>query len=1551
MKKLYFLVLMLLASTLFTAHAQTQKYSFTKTCKNLNVKDIVINQETYKTIQQTGHQFYKNAKIYDKTHGIIRVKDDPHARENFERRMLINPLTKTIPQNIREKELSWATSAQSRLQSRLKSASYSWEQKGPYNVGGRTRALAADIKNQSIILAGGVTGGLWRTTDNGANWTRVTEMDVHPSVTAIAQDPRDGQTNTWYYTTGERKGSAGGGGAFYKGNGVFKSSDNGQTWVNLSATTSEISKFDSNFDFCWNITVDPTNGDVYVAAHGGIFRSQDGGESWNEVLTSSKSSVTDIICTETGVKYATMNSIGDKGGIYRSTSGNLEEWIAITPSQFPADYERIVLDYAPSNSKVVYFLAETPNSGFQGHSLWKLTYDNATGANWKDRSSNIPARKEGDRDVSGYKSQGSYNMVIKVAPDDENMVFIGGTNLHRSDDGFSSTDKTYWVGGYSPKNNVSQYINHHPDVHALFFKPNSSELLCGHDGGVSLTTNFKTLPASASDDTPVDWEDLNHGYQTTQSYTLAINQDKTNSLEIMSGFQDNGTWYAKNPSSTSEWEEANSGDGAYCAISDYNGYYLSSSQNGRVSVEYSDGGWARLDPEGASGVLFINPFILDENNSNILFYSGGNYVWRNSDFTEISKGDYAPATINWEKMEISKASGTVTYMESSVSPANILYYGTSNGKVYRIDKSNSTFAKQTEITGNEMPDGYISSIDSDPSDANKVIVSFSNYEVNSVFYSENAGQSWVNISGNLEENGDPTGNGPSVRTVAIQKLGDKTIYYSGTSTGLYKTENLDDNNTQWEQIGNNVIGNTVVSMVKVRRDGTVVAATHGNGVFAFKTDMESSIPIANFTTSNDTIQIGESVQFLDRSIGKITNWEWTINGVSNTNYTTEHPGNITFPNPGTFSISLKVNNENGENTKIIEKCVTVKSIQADFIADATIANINEGVNFTDKSTGNVTSWKWSFPGATTETSQEQNPSNITYTQAGKYTVSLEISDKDFSDKKVKTEYIQVIDPDDNSDETLSNIEDENNLTVYNLTGTNSGPITGHNNLKMAAFAEKFTIKNPNLNAVKSIQISPSEMQSQSSNPNIRITIWDAGDKPGDVLYFEDIPFSKMQKGVFNEIVFESPVALKNNSFYAGFQIFYENPVDSFAVHNEIFSSDLENTAFLKMDGQWSGFADIFGADCNTSLAIKAVACKKYISADFTADVVFLNEGDQVNFSNKSSESATSWNWSFPGANQESSSEQNPSGIIYSQTGKYDVTLEVSDGTYTDKIIKKEFITIQDPNNFEDDLLYNVDNEGDLTVYSFNDNKGFATGHNAYEIQYYAEKFKITNNNLNAVKSVHLFPAEIVIKSSDPKISIIIWEGQNKPEKEIFKQEVKLIDLKNRQYNEIILDHPVMLSGKTFFAGFQVYYTTPADSLAIANQKFNSERQNTAYIMNEGTWHTFPELMGDEAITSLAIKAGVGYTKVLAVEGNLNKPQIKKLEIFPNPMQQQATVRFPNENNNTYRLVVVDASGRVVRIIENITNNNITINREQLKSGIHIINLEGEKIYRGKLLVK
>ena len=202
-----------------------------------------------------------------------KVKDDPNARIEFEIQKLINPQTGLIPQNIRAKELAFAKQLES-TNGRITplDGSTVWDRRGPYNVGGRTRALAVDSRNEDIILAGGVSGGMWRSTDQGSTWTKVLAVSEIQSVTCIAQDPTT--PDTWYYGTGERSGnSASGSGAFFLGDGIYKSTDNGVTWNVLASTVDGDPETitSDGFELVNEIVVDPTNGDVYAATYYGIF--------------------------------------------------------------------------------------------------------------------------------------------------------------------------------------------------------------------------------------------------------------------------------------------------------------------------------------------------------------------------------------------------------------------------------------------------------------------------------------------------------------------------------------------------------------------------------------------------------------------------------------------------------------------------------------------------------------------------------------------------------------------------------------------------------------------------------------------------------------------------------------------------------------------------------------------------------------------------------------------------------------------------------------------------------------------------------------------------------------------------------------------------------------------------------------------------------------------------------------------------------------------------------------------------------------------------------
>ncbi len=239
-------------------------------------------------------------------------KNSPIGRAEFERMRLSDPKTGKIPENIRMRELALASNLP-KESGRRSSNALSFNHAGPYNFGGRTRAIAIDKSNPSVYLAGGVSGGLWRSTDEGTNWTRVTGSNTQPAVSSIAQDTRSGKTNTWYYGSGETVGNSASKSfsANYRGSGMYKSTDSGVTW-NLISSTQALTHKSSMWDAIFNIAVDVSRNDsdiIYAAIERHIMRSNNGGTSWTPVITaSSQSSFGDIVITSTGVLYATISN-------------------------------------------------------------------------------------------------------------------------------------------------------------------------------------------------------------------------------------------------------------------------------------------------------------------------------------------------------------------------------------------------------------------------------------------------------------------------------------------------------------------------------------------------------------------------------------------------------------------------------------------------------------------------------------------------------------------------------------------------------------------------------------------------------------------------------------------------------------------------------------------------------------------------------------------------------------------------------------------------------------------------------------------------------------------------------------------------------------------------------------------------------------------------------------------------------------------------------------------------------------------------------------------
>ncbi|MGW8121098.1 T9SS type A sorting domain-containing protein [Roseivirga echinicomitans] len=767
--------------------------------------------------------------LNDKSEEGEAESENPAKRLEYEMSMLRNPNTGKIPFDMRHKELKFVQELnriepdviRSSAAGVSRAQASSFVNYGPYNIGGRTRALAIDITDENILLAGGVSGGVWRSTDLGKNWTRTTNFDQIPSVTTIVQDKRTGQTANWYYATGENIGnSTSEQGAFYLGDGIYKSTNGGVSWSLIPGTANNSVASLGRFSLVNKIAIDYSNQsetEIYVAGLSKIYRTVNDFQTVTTVLglpnTGSGNSA-DIAIASDGTVIASIpnrssNGISPEEGLFISSDGM--SWTPISlPTDWPSNFLRVELTFDPHDENIFYALGET----------FFFKYDRST-ATWTSLTNSINVNSES---VEGFDAQGGYNLAVGVHPGNQSTVFIGGTNLLRSLNGFTTNIDRKHIGGYTGTGTFGPYDNHHPDLHTLsFFPSNPNKMLSGSDGGVHLT-NDNTA-------SKVVWTSLNNGYITSQFYTIDLFRNDRGDHQIIGGMQDNGTWAKFNNEPTVAWGQVYGGDGAFAAIS-YNALYASAQEGQMGRFELVGNTYQQskdiAPSDDENEFLFINPFIVDRVNQDRMYVAAKGKIYYTYDVRE------NPGKGKWKSINGSGiASQPVAALATSVQPEGVLYFGTTIGRLQKIANTKNISTVENITRSNLPANASITSIAVDPRDANRVFVTYGNYGVVSVWISEDGGQTWASIAGNLEEHADGSGNGPSVRSIEILPNGASgEKIFVGTSTGLYMTTNLNGTNTVWTQQASDIIGNSVVNMVKVRPiDGKVIAATHGNGVF------------------------------------------------------------------------------------------------------------------------------------------------------------------------------------------------------------------------------------------------------------------------------------------------------------------------------------------------------------------------------------------------------------------------------------------------------------------------------------------------------------------------------------------------------------------------------------------------------------------------------------------------------------------------------------------------------------------------------------------------
>ncbi len=824
--------------------------------------------------------------------------EDARSRHEYEMRRLRDPHTGGIPDNIRVRELAFAAKLPTReglQKSGAQTSAADWVRRGPINIGGRTRALAIDLNYNSgtnrRILAGGVSGGMFLSEDDGASWRMTTTLAQHASVTALVQDPNN--RNVWYYGTGEFFGSARAGTNSIPGQGVFKSTDGGNTWSQLASTVGQsTTQLDNFFDFVWTLAISRQTNTIFAATFGAILRSTDGGSNWVQLLGRNQgpfSVANDVAVAANGAVYAALSRNGgnfQEYGVFRSAN-NGEQWTDITPNALVADPYRMVLGAAPSEANTLYLLAQANGNGATAPDHQFFRYNAGTNT-WTNLSASLPD-EQGLSGNSSFSSQAGYDQIVIVKPDNPNVVWVGGTNLYRSTNGGQNFTR---VGGYLAPDTYASFENHHSDQHALVFFPNNpNAMLSGNDGGVAKAAN-----ALAQQQT---WTSLNNGYVATQFYAVALDPQNGSDF-IIGGTQDNGSLATEVNDYNTPWSRPLSGDGSYTDIVPGGNPFYVSAQKGFVIRNLAVGNQIiqtlvrPATPNGEGDFLFIAPYQLDPNNPRVMYLAVANGVWRNSNLDAIPPVENYrdPVTINWSALNNSAAPNTqVTTLAIAKTPANRLYFGAtdyqSSTVLKRVDNAQNNSSGTTITPGNVPGGSYPSCVGVNPNDGNEILAVFSNYGISSLYHSTNGGGNWSEVEGNLGGT-----DGPSLRWATIVPTSSGKVYFLATSIGIFSATTLNSTNTVWVQEGATPIGNVVVDMIVARpSDGVVVAGTHGRGVYSTKLTGGGGAAVLN-------LSVAEVILTLRPGATRSTQFVLSNSGTANLgfNITATDPANSPAPN-------------------------------------------------------------------------------------------------------------------------------------------------------------------------------------------------------------------------------------------------------------------------------------------------------------------------------------------------------------------------------------------------------------------------------------------------------------------------------------------------------------------------------------------------------------------------------------------------------------------------------------------------------------------------------
>jgi photosystem II stability/assembly factor-like uncharacterized protein len=691
---------------------------------------------------------------------------------------------------------------------------------GPAIMGGRVSDVEYDPSDPFTFYVGLGTGGVMKTSDNGATWSAIFEHEQVASIGDIAVSPSDPKV-VWVGS-----GEANDRNSVSWGHGVYRSTDAGGSWKNVGL---------ENTHSIARVVVHPTDprtawvaaaGDVWTPGERGCYKTTDAGVTWRKTLSAPAPYADRVGCgdiaidpKDPNVLYAALYARRrtpwsfaagpdatdgrDLGGIFKSTDGGVT-WRKLT-NGLPTGTGRIGLSVYAKDPRIVYAVVQSDIGGTSNidnvHSVAGGVFrSDDAGEHWT-RMSNLDPRPF-------YFSQ------IRVDPGNDKNVYVLGFMLHVSEDGGRT-----W--------REDRFHNVHSDNHALAIDPrNTRRLLLGTDGGI-----YQSYNAGEG------WDFMNR-FAAGEFYRIQV--DSSRPYRICGGLQDNLNWVG--PSATrskegianSDWININGGDGFYCFFDARNPQLVfAESQTGDVfRFDLRSGAYKGLRPEPAEGQMgfrfhWDSPLIQSTHTPGVA-YLGGNRVFRLTDNGESWRAISPDLSAQIPERIQTTGSGAESYgvvytLAESPVRGGVLWAGTDDGKLWMTEDEG---AHWTDLTRNLPPavhGEWISRVEPGHFDARVAYLAVDAHRSGKfapfAYRTADGGRTWESIAGNLPNDGPVK--------VVREDLNNPNLLFAGTEFGLWASL---DRGHSWRKIGD--LPTVAVDDILIHpRDLDLIAATHGRSLY------------------------------------------------------------------------------------------------------------------------------------------------------------------------------------------------------------------------------------------------------------------------------------------------------------------------------------------------------------------------------------------------------------------------------------------------------------------------------------------------------------------------------------------------------------------------------------------------------------------------------------------------------------------------------------------------------------------------------------------------